>query len=97
MVLQARSRHNADECRESELAPSGHSRGIATICRAAITLVHELLHWSDAKHRCGREVSKRVGDEAYAAEELVAKIGVAFLCAELALPNSSSQTARTIW
>ena len=48
-------------------------------------LVHELTHWSGAKHRLNRELGKRFGDQAYAAEELVAEIGSAFLCAELSI------------
>lgn len=48
-------------------------------------LVHELTHWSGAKHRLNREFGKRFGDQAYAAEELVAEIGSAFLCAELGI------------
>lgn len=47
------------------------------------TLVHELIHWSGAKPRLDRQMGKRFGDAAYAAEELVAEIGAAFLCAEL--------------
>jgi antirestriction protein ArdC len=43
------------------------------------------VHWSDAKHRLDREMGKRFGDHAYAAEELVAEIGAAFLCAELGI------------
>lgn len=49
------------------------------------TLVHELTHWSGAKKRLNREFGKRFGDHAYAAEELVAEIGSAFLCAELGI------------
>lgn len=48
-------------------------------------LSHETLHWSGAKHRLDREFGKRFGDAAYAAEELVAEIGSAFLCAELGI------------
>ncbi len=48
-------------------------------------LVHELTHWSGAKHRLDRVLGKRFGDRAYAAEELVAEIGSAFLCAELGI------------
>lgn len=47
------------------------------------TLVHELVHWSGAKQRLDRDMGKRFGDNAYAAEELVAELGAAFLCAEL--------------
>lgn len=48
-------------------------------------LTHETMHWSGAKHRLDREFGKRFGDGAYAAEELVAEIGSAFLCAELGI------------
>lgn len=47
------------------------------------TLAHELIHWSGAKPRLDRDLSGRFGTAAYAAEELVAEIGAAFLCAEL--------------
>jgi antirestriction protein ArdC len=53
------------------------------------TLVHELTHWTGAKHRLDREMGKRFGDHAYAAEELVAEIGAAFLCAELGITQET--------
>lgn len=49
------------------------------------TLLHELIHWTGAKHRCAREFGARFGNEAYAAEELVAEIGAAFLSADLGI------------
>lgn len=52
-------------------------------------LVHELTHWSGAKHRLNRDMGKRFGDSAYAAEELVAEIGSAFLCAELGITEGT--------
>src|SRR5690606_30117241 len=48
-------------------------------------LLHELIHASGAKHRLDRDLGGRFGDNAYAAEELVAEIGSAFLCAELGI------------
>lgn len=36
------------------------------------TLLHELSHWSGAKHRLDRDLSGRFGSESYAIEELVA-------------------------
>lgn len=48
-------------------------------------LVHELTHWTGAKPRLDRVLGKRFGDQAYAAEELVAEIGSAFLCSELGI------------
>lgn len=51
------------------------------------TLFHELVHWSGAKHRLDREFGKRFGDRAYVAEELVAELGAAFLCADQGVSN----------
>lgn len=50
-------------------------------------LSHEATHWTGAKERLARELGKRFGDEAYAAEELIAELGAAFLCSELSLSN----------
>jgi len=50
------------------------------------TLAHELIHWTKHPSRLDREFGrKKWGDEAYAREELVAELGAAFLCADLAL------------
>lgn len=46
------------------------------------TALHELVHWTGHAGRCNREFGKRFGDRAYAAEELVAELGSAFLCAD---------------
>ncbi len=46
------------------------------------TAFHELTHWAGAEHRLNRTFGKRFGDQAYSAEELVAELGAAFLCAE---------------
>jgi len=51
------------------------------------TLAHESTHWTGAAQRLNRELSTRFGGEAYAAEELIAELGAAFLCAELGLSN----------
>lgn len=45
------------------------------------TALHELTHWTGAKHRLDRQYGARFGDSAYAREELVAEMGAAFLCA----------------
>lgn len=71
-----------------QMPDQGLFTGTETMSRSEgyyATLVHELVHWSGAKHRLAREMGKRFGDEAYAAEELVAEIGSAFLCAELGI------------
>lgn len=52
-------------------------------------LAHELTHWSAASTRLGRDMGKRFGDAAYAAEELVAEIASAFLCAELGITQDT--------
>lgn len=46
---------------------------------------HEFIHWTGAKSRLNRDYSTRFGSEAYAAEELVAEMGSAFLCAVLGI------------
>lgn len=46
------------------------------------TAFHELTHWTGAKHRLDRDFSGRFGSDAYAAEELVAELGAAFINAE---------------
>ncbi|MFZ1991214.1 MAG: zincin-like metallopeptidase domain-containing protein, partial [Alphaproteobacteria bacterium] len=48
------------------------------------TLLHELTHWTRHETRLNREFGReRWGDAGYAAEELVAELGAAFLCADL--------------
>ena len=49
------------------------------------TLAHEATHLTGHASRCNRDLRGRFGEEAYAAEELVAELGAAFLCADLAL------------
>lgn len=49
-------------------------------------LAHELVHWTGHRSRLDRDLTLgRFGDEAYAREELVAELGAAFVCADLAL------------
>jgi antirestriction protein ArdC len=43
---------------------------------------HELTHWTGHKSRLDRDLKNRFGSRAYAAEELVAELGAAFLSAE---------------
>jgi antirestriction protein ArdC len=57
------------------------------------TALHELVHWTGAESRCNRQFGKRFGDNAYAAEELVAELGAAFLCAELGLDAVTQHAA----
>ena len=48
---------------------------------------HETVHWSGHPSRLDRTFGKRFGDDAYAFEELVAELGAAFLCGDLAISN----------
>jgi len=50
------------------------------------TLAHETTHWTKHPSRLERDFGRKSwGDEGYAAEELVAELGAAFLCADLEL------------
>lgn len=49
------------------------------------TALHELVHWTGHGSRCARQFGRRFGDDAHAAEELVAEIGSAMLMAHLGL------------
>jgi antirestriction protein ArdC len=57
----------------------------STACYA--TLAHETVHWAGHGSRCACELKGKFGSETYAAEELVAELGAAFLCADLALAS----------
>jgi antirestriction protein ArdC len=43
---------------------------------------HELTHWTAHGSRLDRDLKNRFGSASYGAEELVAELGAAFLCAE---------------
>lgn len=71
-----------------QMPDEGLFTGTGTMTRTEgyyATLVHELVHWTGAEKRLNRQFGKRFGDVAYAAEELVAELGAAFLCAELGI------------
>ncbi len=53
------------------------------------TALHELAHWTGHESRLSRlEKLTRFGSHSYAAEELVAELGAAFLTAALGVPNT---------
>jgi antirestriction protein ArdC len=56
------------------------------------TSLHEHGHWSGHTTRLNRDLSARFGNESYAAEELVAEMTVAFLCAHLEIPGKLRHT-----
>jgi antirestriction protein ArdC len=45
-------------------------------------VLHELVHWCGHKSRLDRDLKNRFASKSYAAEELIAELGAAFLCAE---------------
>jgi antirestriction protein ArdC len=49
------------------------------------TAFHEVAHWTGHKSRLARDLRHRFGEKAYAAEELVAELCSAFLCAEFSI------------
>jgi antirestriction protein ArdC len=49
------------------------------------TALHELIHFSGHPSRLNRDLKVRFGTCAYAAEELIAELGAAFLCAHLGI------------
>lgn len=60
------------------------------------TAFHELGHWTGAPRRLDRQFGGKFGDDAYAAEELVAELTSAFCCAELAIENTAGADAAYI-
>jgi antirestriction protein ArdC len=57
------------------------------------TAFHELAHWSGAASRLDRDLKGRFGDNAYAAEELIAEISSAFVCAHLGIEGKLQHAA----
>ena len=79
---------------EIHLPPDGAFKDAQSYYSVAL---HELVHWSGHASRCGRDLHNRFGTEAYAAEELIAELGAAFLCAELGIsPEPRIDHARYI-
>lgn len=61
------------------------------------TLAHEATHWSGHKSRLDRDLKGRFGSESYAAEELIAELGAAFIAADLELaPDPRPENAAYI-
>jgi antirestriction protein ArdC len=57
------------------------------------TVLHELGHWTGHESRLKRDFSGRFGEQAYAAEELVAELTAAFVCSDLGIPSQMQNTA----
>lgn len=62
-----------------------HRADFATSAHYSATLLHELGHWTGHESRLNRQFGKRFGDQQYAAEELVAELTSAYLCAEMGI------------
>ena len=74
-----------------------HMPLISTFHRAAGyygTLAHELTHWTGHEQRCHRQLRNRFGEDAYAAEELIAELGAAFLCAHCGIDGELRHLAQ---
>lgn len=54
------------------------------------TILHELTHWSGGKSRLNRDLNNRFGSNKYAAEELIAELGAAFLCSDLGIVDTDT-------
>jgi antirestriction protein ArdC len=54
---------------------------------------HELVHWTGHKDRLDRDLKGRFDKHAYAAEELIAELGAAYLCAEFGFDNAHDNQA----
>jgi antirestriction protein ArdC len=64
------------------MPPAGAFR---TVEHFYATELHELGHWTADATRLNRDLTNRFGTKAYAAEELVAELTAAFLCAHLGI------------
>ncbi len=60
------------------------------------TALHELAHWTGHKSRLGRNLKNVFGTDEYAKEELIAELCSAFLCADLGLSMSITNSAAYI-
>jgi antirestriction protein ArdC len=87
-AIQADVRHGGDRacyvpgCDEIWMPRFGQFRDAQSYYSV---LAHETVHWTGAKRRLKRDLSGRFGSHAYAAEELVAELGAAFVAAHLKL------------
>ncbi|HEU0219103.1 MAG TPA: zincin-like metallopeptidase domain-containing protein, partial [Stellaceae bacterium] len=55
---------------------------------------HEITHWTGHKARLDRDLKGRFGQAAYAAEELIAELGAAFLAAEFSFDGDVRHAVR---
>lgn len=60
-----------------------HATAFESRAHYTATALHELCHWTGAERRLKRDLTGRFRSKSYAAEELIAELGAAFLCAHL--------------
>ena len=65
-----------------------HASGMNATEAYYSTLLHEACQWPGHKSRLDRDLGLRFGRQAYAAEELIAELGAAVLCADLQVTPS---------
>lgn len=59
-------------------------------------LAHKVTHWTGATTRLNRNLAPRFQKEEYAAEELIAELGSAFVCGELELSYRAATGSRAL-
>jgi len=69
-------------CAEPRFCFDARIRGLKGADHFYNVAFHELTHWTAHKSRLDRDLKNRFGSRSYAAEELIAELGAAFLCAE---------------
>ena len=88
LMSAASIRHGGTKAFYSPASDEVHLPSRAAFASAASyynVALHELTHWTGHPSRCHRQLTGRFGDAAYAAEELVAELGSAYLCAHCRL------------
>src|ERR1019366_4252333 len=96
-------RHGGDRAYSAPQPDSGQRppfEAFRDACSYYATLLHELTHATGHPTRLSRNLRNRFGDEAYAAEELIAEIGAAFLCADLGIalePRDDHASYLAVW
>lgn len=84
LLQQATINHGGDRAYyriDTDAITLPHQQQFKSVDDYYATALHELTHWTGAKHRLARDFNNRFGDSGYAREELVAEMGAAFLCA----------------
>ena len=76
-------------CRAEILSRCRHSQAFRGADHYYNVAFHELTHWTGHTSRLDRDLKHRFGSRSYAAEELIAELGAAFLCAEFGFDGAT--------